>query len=73
MVIDLADGTRVLLEADRHRVAWSPQLHAAVSALLGPGSVRAALALGGRGRGDGSGPRGDASRRGQDRAPVGAA
>jgi DNA polymerase-3 subunit alpha len=74
LVIDLADGSRVLLEADRHQVAWSPELHAAVAELLGPGSVRAAVAIGGRGRRDGpGGPRGDGPRRGQGRAPAGVA
>jgi DNA polymerase-3 subunit alpha len=71
LVIDLADGTRVLLEADRHRVAWSPELHAELATLLGPGHVRAAVAIGGRGRGEAGGPRGDAARRGQGRAPAG--
>jgi DNA polymerase-3 subunit alpha len=74
LVIDLADGSRVLLEADRHQVAWSPELHAAVAELLGPGSVRAAVAIGGRGRRDGpGGSRGDGPRRGQGRAPAGVA
>jgi DNA polymerase-3 subunit alpha len=74
LVIDLADGSRVLLEADRHQVAWSPELHAAVAELLGPGSVRAAVAIGGRGRRDGpGGARGDGPRRGQGRAPAGVA
>ena len=71
LVIDLADGTRVLLEADRQRVAWTPELHAAISGLLGPGAVRAAVALGGRGRGDSSGSRSEAPRRGQGRSPAG--
>jgi len=74
LVIDLADGSRVLMEADRHQVAWSPELHAAVAELLGPGSVRAAVAIGGRGRRDGpGGSRGDGPRRGQGRAPAGVA
>jgi DNA polymerase-3 subunit alpha len=72
LVIDLTDGSRVLLEADRHQVAWSPELHAAVAELLGPGSVRAAMAIGGRGRRDGpGGSRGDGPRRGQGRSPAG--
>jgi DNA polymerase-3 subunit alpha len=74
LVVDLADGSRVLLEADRHQVAWSPELHAAVAELLGPGSVRAAMAIGGRGRRDGpGGSRGDGVRRGPGRSPAGVA
>ncbi|MEI7863146.1 MAG: DNA polymerase III subunit alpha, partial [Planctomycetota bacterium] len=46
LVLDLADGRRVLLEADRHTVAWSHQLHAELAGLLGPGAVRAAVSLG---------------------------
>jgi hypothetical protein len=48
MVVELADGSRVLMEADRDRVAWSPELRAAIGGLLGPGSMRVALDLGGR-------------------------
>jgi DNA polymerase-3 subunit alpha len=75
LVVDLADGSRVLLEADRHQVAWSPELHAALTSLLGPGSVRVAVALGGaRGKREGGGgPRGDGPRRGQGRTPAGMA
>ena len=63
LFLDLVDGTRVLLEVDRDRVAWSPALLGELCGLLGPGSVRAAVALGG-----GSGQ--DAPRRSQpgDRA-----
>ena len=50
MVIDTADGMRVLMEADRHSIAWSPGLAAALGDLLGPGCLRAALSLGGRRR-----------------------
>jgi len=50
LVLDTADGKRVLMEADRHSVAWSPALHRAIVELLGPGSVRAAVSLGGRRR-----------------------
>jgi len=46
LVLDLADGRRVLLEADRHTVGWSHQLHAELAGLLGPGAVRAAVSLG---------------------------
>jgi DNA polymerase-3 subunit alpha len=50
LVLDTADGKRVLLEADRHAVAWSAGLHRALVDLLGPGCVRAAVSLGGRKR-----------------------
>ena len=50
LVLDTADGMRVLMEADRHAVAWSADLLAALIELLGPGSVRAAVTLGGRRR-----------------------
>jgi len=56
LVLDLADGRRVAMDVDRHPVTWSPEFHAEVAGLLGPGMVRAALSLpragGGRGRGD---------------------
>ena len=56
LVLDLADGTRVLMEADRHTVAWNPELHREIVGLLGPGCVRAALSAGGgRKNGDDSG------------------
>ena len=45
-MLELADGRRVLLEADREKVAWSQQLLAELTDLLGPGCVRAALTLG---------------------------
>jgi DNA polymerase III subunit alpha len=48
IVVDIADGARVLLEADRDTVAWSPELLRDLIELLGPGSVRAPAALGGR-------------------------
>jgi len=48
LVIDTAGGMRVMMEADRHAVTWSQKLHAALGELLGPGSVRAAVAFGGR-------------------------
>ena len=50
IILDTADGKRVLMEADRHAVAWCPELHRAIVDLLGPGSVRAAASLGGRRR-----------------------
>jgi DNA polymerase-3 subunit alpha len=64
LVLDLADGSRVLLEADRDKVGWTPEFHRDLVALLGPGCVRAAIVLGGR-RDDGAG------RRGRTRAGVG--
>jgi DNA polymerase-3 subunit alpha len=48
MVIELADGSRVLMEADRDRVAWSGELRTAIVELLGPGALRAAVDFGGR-------------------------
>jgi DNA polymerase-3 subunit alpha len=46
LVLELADGRRVLMEADRDKVAWSQALHAEIAELLGPGAVRAAMTLG---------------------------
>ena len=46
LVIDLADGRRVLMEADRTTVAWSYGLLAELTDLLGPGAVRAAVTMG---------------------------
>ena len=59
LVLDLADGSRVLLEADRDKVGWTPEFHRDLVALLGPGCVRAPIVLGGR-RDDGAGRRGRA-------------
>ena len=61
LVLDTADGMRVLMEADRHSVTWSAELHRALIELLGPGCVRATLSLGGRRR-DQSARRGSAER-----------
>ena len=47
LVLDTADGMRVLMEADRHAVTWSENLHRSLVELLGPGSVRGAVSLGG--------------------------
>jgi DNA polymerase-3 subunit alpha len=47
LILDLPENARVLLEVDRHRVAWTPAFVAAVSALLGPGCLRAPLTLAG--------------------------
>jgi len=64
LVIDLTDGARILLDADRDKVAWGPEFHRDLVALLGPGCVRAAVALGGR--------REDSARRGPPgRTPAG--
>ncbi|NBT12953.1 MAG: DNA polymerase III subunit alpha [Planctomycetia bacterium] len=46
LVIELADGRRVLLEADRDKVGWSPGLFAELGELLGVGCVRAAVTIG---------------------------
>jgi DNA polymerase-3 subunit alpha len=48
LVLDLAVGTRVLLEADGATVEWSPALQGALADLVGTGGVRAAVGLGGR-------------------------
>jgi DNA polymerase-3 subunit alpha len=69
MILDLADGTRVLLEVDRDRVAWSPGLLAEIADLLGPGSIRAALALSGGGAAE-SVRRGAAAERSAGRLPA---
>jgi DNA polymerase-3 subunit alpha len=64
LVIDLADGSRALLEADGQKVAWGPELHRDLVTLLGPGCVRAPASVGGR--------REEPSRRGPaGRAPAG--
>ena len=63
LVLDAADGMRVLMDADRHTVAWSPALHADLVSLLGPGCLRAAVSLGGRRR--------EAPRPGRPTAAVG--
>jgi DNA polymerase-3 subunit alpha len=46
LVIELADGRRVLMEADRDKVDWSHGLLADLTDLLGPGAVRAAVTMG---------------------------
>ena len=46
LVLDLADGRRVLMEADRQKVAWSQQFLAELTDLLGTGAVRAAVTIG---------------------------
>lgn len=51
LVLELADGRRVLMEADRDKVAWSQALHAEIAELLGPGSMRASISLSSGGAG----------------------
>jgi len=62
IVIEMVDGGRALLEADRHAVTWSPELHAALVDVLGRGSVRAPLGLAGRTRDSGPSRRGPGGR-----------
>jgi DNA polymerase-3 subunit alpha len=50
LVLELADGRRVLMEADREKVAWSQSLHAELVDLLGGGCIRASLSLQGKRR-----------------------
>jgi len=50
LVLETLDGRRVLLEADRDKVAWSRELQDAIAQLLGPGCLRAAMTLGTGGR-----------------------
>ena len=67
LVLDLADGRRVLMEADRDRVAWSRQLLVELDDLLGSGSVRAAITLGTKRR-EAEQPRRGSGRQGYQRA-----
>ena len=46
MLLEMVDGRRVLLEADRDKVAWSQEFYRAITDLLGAGCLRAALTLG---------------------------
>ena len=50
LVLELTDGRRVLMEADRDKVAWTPALHRELIELLGPGCLRAPITLGGKKR-----------------------
>jgi len=72
LVLDLIDGRRVHLEADRHAVAWTPQFQAEVSGLLGTGMIRAAISIprtgGSRNRDDNG--RGDGRRFSGGRSPA---
>jgi DNA polymerase-3 subunit alpha len=43
LVLDLADGRRVVMDVDGMRLAWSPEAHAALVEELGPAGVRATL------------------------------
>ncbi|MFM8709231.1 MAG: hypothetical protein ACKOHK_14415 [Planctomycetia bacterium] len=66
LVLELADGRRVLMEADRDKVAWTQALHREIADLLGPDCLRTPLALAGKKR------ESDAPRRGPPgRAPAG--
>ena len=72
IVLDLIDGRRVHLEADRHAVAWTPQFQAEVSGLLGSGMIRAGISIprtgGSRSRDDNG--RGDGRRFSGGRSPA---
>jgi len=50
LVLRLADGRRVLMEADGRPVDWSASLLEGLTAMLGSGGVRAAVAVRDRGR-----------------------
>jgi len=45
LVLDLADGRRVLMEADRDKVAWTQSLHREIVELLGPDCLRTPITL----------------------------
>jgi hypothetical protein len=66
LVLELSDGRRVLMEADRDKVAWSQTLHREVVDLLGPDCLRAPIGLAGKKR------EAETSRRGPPgRSPAG--
>jgi DNA polymerase-3 subunit alpha len=50
LVLELADGRRVLMEADRDKVAWTQALHREIVDLLGPDCLRAPITLAGKKR-----------------------
>jgi len=73
IVIETAAGARVLMEADAAPVAWTAEMHRDLVAVLGPGCVRAALALARpRGPRDDGGGRRAGMERGPGRAAAGA-
>jgi DNA polymerase-3 subunit alpha len=45
LVLKLNDGRKVLLDIERETILWSPESHAALVELLGPGGVRASIPL----------------------------
>jgi len=66
LVLELADGRRVLMEADRDKVAWTQAFHREVVDLLGADSLRAPIGLAGKKR------EAETSRRGPPgRSPAG--
>jgi DNA polymerase-3 subunit alpha len=50
LVIERADGCRVLMEVDAAGMSWTAELQRELVDLVGPGGVRAAMSLGGRRR-----------------------
>ena len=62
LVLELADGRRVLLEADRDKVAWTQAFHRELVELLGPDCVRAPITLAGKKRDAGGARRGPPGR-----------
>jgi len=50
LVLELADGRRVLMDADRDKVSWSQVLHRELCDLLGPDCLKAPLSLAGKKR-----------------------
>jgi DNA polymerase-3 subunit alpha len=62
LVLELADGRRVLMEADREKVAWSQALHRELCELLGPDCLKAPLSLAGKKRETEPGRRGPPGR-----------
>jgi DNA polymerase-3 subunit alpha len=66
LVLELADGRRVLMEADRDKVSWTQALHREIVDLLGPECLRTPIALAAKKRET------DAPRRGPPgRSPAG--
>jgi hypothetical protein len=66
LVLELADGRRVLMEADRDKVSWTQAFHKEVVDLLGPDCLRAPIGLAGKKR------EAETSRRGPPgRSPAG--